>query len=78
MCVVLQVLAAVREHTINYVQVSLLTGTILSPPTLLPQCSLGDKGQPTLKLLRKFEVPFEIMAFQVHTYIHIYTPHFHQ
>jgi hypothetical protein len=28
------------------------------------QCSVGDKGQPVLKLLRKIEVPFEIMAFQ--------------
>jgi hypothetical protein len=28
------------------------------------QCSLDERGQPSLKLLRKFEVPFEIMAFQ--------------
>ena len=71
-----QVLAAVRERTINYVQVNYptLSSRTVSLTTVctylrmyvhILQCSVGDKGQPVLKLLRKIEVPFEIMAFQV-------------
>ena len=30
------------------------------------QCSLNEKGQPVLKILRKLDVAFDIVAFQVH------------